>query len=93
MQGAIDGAGHVEADADGAADEVFAGLDGSGVVAVFPEGTLSILSIEAERVLTGPELVAYIRNFGPERPRPVEWGTVRANAALKDWPLAGPAPL
>ena len=34
-------------------------------------------------VLTGPELVDYIRNFRPERPRPVKENTVEAIAALK----------
>lgn len=34
-------------------------------------------------VLTGPELVEYIRNFRPERPRPVKENTVAAIAALK----------
>ena len=53
------------------------------VLFTHPDVSLQRPSDLSVPVLTGPELVDYIRNFRPERPRPVKENTVAAIAALK----------
>ncbi|WP_018137806.1 MULTISPECIES: nuclease-related domain-containing protein [unclassified Thioalkalivibrio] len=53
------------------------------VLFTHPEVSLGRAGELSVPVLTGPELVEYIRSFRPERPRPVKENTVRAIAALK----------
>ncbi|WP_019612124.1 nuclease-related domain-containing protein [Thioalkalivibrio sp. AKL7] len=53
------------------------------VLFTHPDVSLGRSSDLSVPVLTGPEVVEYIRNFKPERPRPVKENTVQAIATLK----------